>query len=462
MQSFIKRYSIFLMIFIAIQPVLDSVTGLMARMHMDVTFGVVIRMIVMAISAVFILIYLLMNRDNKKGFLIIGYFVILALVSVISLIINYKTKKVFIVSEEVQALAKSLYYPIMLVTYYFAFEELIRDRTINRYFPKVIFIAGNIISIIMIIAHFTHTGFSSYSYYNLGESGWFYAANELSAFVSIMFPIMLWYALKKVNSWSRWYYWISVVIALYSALLIGTKGSFIAILLGLGIAIIAAIVQRFQNGGSKKLQSGMILLLILTLVGVGVSYPQMAVSRTNELHNEMLKYRKKAGKKKLTSEQERYVKTNKFVSYIFSGRTIYFEDAANHFSKATPAQKTFGMGYATNYKNAKKAKLVEMDYVDIFFQFGILGSIIYMLPLIYSLIMLIILFFSRFKHMWSYKWSMLVASVCLGFGMAMLTGHVIEAPSVSIYFVSILAFALYNAKLYREKNEDPISIDVES
>ena len=463
MQSFIKKYSIFLMLYIVFQPVLDAVTGIMTQAHINVTFGVLIRMAVMAVTVFYILIFLILNRDNKHGFRVIGYFVLLAIVSVISLFINYKTKRLFIPSLEITTLAKSLYYPIMLLGYFYAFEELAEDRIINRFFPKVIFIAINIISVIMIVAHFTNTSFSSYAYYKLGESGWFYAANELSAIVSITFPIMVWYALKKISNWSRIYYWISIIIAIYADLLIGTKGSLLAILFGTCMAILAAIIQFFRNKGRRKFTAGIVALLVLTLGGVFAAYPAMAVSRTAELHNDMIKYKKKQAKTKkgITKDQMKYVKTNKTVSYLLSGRTVYFENAADNFSKATPAQKVFGMGYATSFKSEKKAKLVEMDYIDIFFQFGYIGTIVYLAPLLYCLIYLIGAFIRKFKYMWSFKWAMLVASVALGFGMALMTGHVIEAPSVSIYFVSVLSYAMLNARIFIRNNADPYTIDVE-
>lgn len=463
MQSFIRRYSIFLMLYIVFQPVLDAITGVMTKANIDVTFGVLVRMLVMVVTVAFLLMYLLLNRNNKKGFIVIGYFVLLALMAVISLFVNYKQKELFVPSLELTTLAKSLYYPIMLLGYIYAFEELHHDGILNKYFPRVVFYAVNIISLVMIIAHFTGTGFSSYSYYNLGESGWFYAANELSAIVSISFPILVWYATDRLSKATRWYYWISVVLAIYSALLIGTKGSFIAIIFGSIMALLAALVQRIQRKGSIAHLNGMIVVMILTLVGIGVGYPTMsAVSKTNDLHEEMIQDKKQRAKTKkgLNKDQKAYVKTNKYVSYIFSGRTIYFENAAQNFSKATPAQKVFGMGYATSFKKVKQAKLVEMDYIDIIFQFGFLGGIVYLLPLIFSFIYLLILFFRHFKDMWSFKWAMLVSSVLLGFGMALLTGHVIEAPSVSIYFVTSLAFALYNAKLFNKNKKDPVELDV--
>ncbi|MQS75888.1 O-antigen ligase family protein [Companilactobacillus halodurans] len=463
MQSFIKKYSIFLMLYIIFQPVLDAITGLMAQAHIDVTFGVLIRMAVMAVSVFYILIFLILNRDNKHGFRVIGYFVLLGVVSVISLVINYNTKRTFIPTLEITSLAKSLYYPIMLLSYFYAFEELAEDRIINRFFPKVIFIAINIISVIMIVSHFTNTSFSSYSYYKLGESGWFFAANELSAIVSISFPIMVWYALKKIDKWSRIYYWISIILAIYSALLIGTKGSLLAILFGTCMSILAAVIRLFQIKGKRKYTVGIIALLVITFGGILAAYPAMAVSRTAELHTDMIKYKKKQAKTKkgITKDQKKYVETNKTVSYLLSGRTVYFENSAHNFSKASLAQKTFGMGYATNYKSDKDAKLVEMDYIDIFFQFGVIGTIVYLAPLAYCLIYLIGAFLRKFKYMWSVKWSMLVSSVAIGFGMALMTGHVIEAPSVSIYFVAILGYAMLNARIFLRTNDDPYTINVE-
>jgi len=45
--------------------------------------------------------------------------------------------------------------------------------------------------------------------------------------------------------------------------------------------------------------------------------------------------------------------------------------------------------------------------------------------------------------------------------MALMTGHVIEAPSVSIYFVSILSYAMLNARIFIRTKENPYTIDVE-
>ena len=98
MQSFIRRYSIFLMLYIVFQPVLDAITGVMTKANIDVTFGVLVRMLVMVVTVAFLLMYLLLNRNNKKGFIVIGYFVLLALMAVISLFVNYKQKELFVPS----------------------------------------------------------------------------------------------------------------------------------------------------------------------------------------------------------------------------------------------------------------------------------------------------------------------------------------------------------------------------
>lgn len=44
----------------------------------------------------------------------------------------------------------------------------------------------------------TSTSVSSYMYMKAGQSGWFYAGNELGSLLAIAFPVVVWHTLKKV------------------------------------------------------------------------------------------------------------------------------------------------------------------------------------------------------------------------------------------------------------------------
>lgn len=58
-----------------------------------------------------------------------------------------------------------------------------------------------------------------------------------------------------------------------------------------------------------------------------------------------------------------------------------FKTYKQYYKDAPLSQKLFGMGYAGNYTD--KIKLIEMDFHDLFFAFGIVGFLIYLIPLLY-------------------------------------------------------------------------------
>jgi hypothetical protein len=98
------------------------------------------------------------------------------------------------------------------------------------------------------------------------------------------------------------------------------------------------------------------------------------------------------------------------------------------------------MGYAGNY--TVKIKLIEMDFHDIFFAFGIIGSLIYFLPFLYFGIKLLLSIITNFKKILTVKYMLLASTIVLSLGIAFMSGHVLTAPSVSIFFVVILAYLI--------------------
>ncbi|MBJ7988196.1 O-antigen ligase family protein, partial [Bacillus cereus] len=68
-------------------------------------------------------------------------------------------------------------------------------------------------------------------------------------------------------------------------------------------------------------------------------------------------------------------------SLIYSDRDKFLKVYKQYYKDAPLSQKLFGMGYAGNY--TVKIKLIEMDFHDLFFAFGIVGFLIYLIPLLY-------------------------------------------------------------------------------
>ncbi|TKI91497.1 hypothetical protein FC695_32715, partial [Bacillus cereus] len=142
-------------------------------------------------------------------------------------------------------------------------------------------------------------------------------------------------------------------------------------------------------------------------------------------------------KKELEKEQKKENQEN----LIFSGRQVYEERHKQFFKEAPMSQKLLGMGYAGNFKyNEQKQpdpKLIEMDFHDWFYDFGIIGFVLLMIPFIYYGLRILLAFATRFKDIFNIKYGMISASLLLALGIAYIAGHILTAPGVGIYFVVV-------------------------
>ncbi|MDD1369270.1 O-antigen ligase family protein, partial [Bacillus sp. MHSD17] len=116
-----------------------------------------------------------------------------------------------------------------------------------------------------------------------------------------------------------------------------------------------------------------------------------------------------------------------------------------YYKEAPLSQKLFGMGYAGNYTT--NMKLVEMDFYDLFFAFGIVGFLMYVLPLLYFGIKIFIRLITNFRKLFSVKHTLLASTLVLSLGIGFMSGHVLTAPAVSIFFVVILAYLIVDLEI---------------
>ena len=84
---------------------------------------------------------------------------------------------------------------------------------------------------------------------------------------------------------------------------------------------------------------------------------------------------------------------------IYSSRDIFLKQASEEYSQMPIMSKMLGLGYTRLVDNEVQAnKAIEMNFHDIFFNFGILGFIIYFAPILALLTIIIILFFKKFRY----------------------------------------------------------------
>ncbi|MDA1565344.1 O-antigen ligase family protein [Bacillus cereus] len=481
------RFEHFLLFFIILQPVLDLLTSLsITLLKSNATVGILVRFLIMAVGGIYILIQA-KEKENRK-FLI--YLILLAGVLGVGFINNKLVKDPIVLGEEVKFVAKALYIYIMLGSYILALKSLKKTVNISDKVRNSIVYSTLIINAIMVISISTSTDFGSYEWMKVGSRGWFYAGNELGSILAIIFPIVVLYSIQKTKSVKHVLYWIPSLLMIYSLIQVGTKvgmGSIGATLAAaIGIIVLQLLFDR-KNPNKKSLALNAVIAIIL-LAGVVGTFKQTPLAQNMGIHNNYLTEQNVAQqgqkeqeiKDKLKKEQEIKEKEEKHhkvekpeekakievevkkelekeqkkenqENLIFSGRQVYEERHKQFFKEAPMSQKLLGMGYAGNFKyNEQKQpdpKLIEMDFHDWFYDFGIIGFVLLMIPFIYYGLRILLAFATRFKDIFNIKYGMISASLLLALGIAYIAGHILTAPGVGIYFVVVLAYLIVDLEI---------------
>lgn len=201
-------------------------------------------------------------------------------------------------------------------------------------------------------------------------------------------------------------------------------------------------------------------ITLALFIGVLIITPMISVSTNTTIHLDYLAEQKTITEVDSSSEntQEAAVeaevpsspdipadKDTELNELIYSGRTVYLAQYKTFFKEANLSQKAFGMGYGGNYKD--QPKTIEMDFYDIFYQFGFIGAFVLLLPLLYYVFNLIKVMWANKKMILQLKYILILASLAIALGIAYIAGHILTAPAVSIYFVSILAYLIVELNL---------------
>ncbi|HDR7615445.1 MULTISPECIES: O-antigen ligase family protein [Bacillus] len=474
------RFEHFLLFFIILQPVLDLLTSLsIVLLKSNATVGILVRFLIMAVGGIYILIQA-KEKENRK-FLI--YLILLAVVLGIGFINNKLVKNPIVLSEEVKFVAKALYIYIMLGSYILALKSLKKKVNISDKVRNSIVYSTLIINAIMVISISTSTDFGSYQWMKVGSRGWFYAGNELGSILAIIFPIVVLYSIQKTKSVKHVLYWIPSLLMIYSLIQVGTKvgmGSIGATLAAaIGIIVLQLLFDRRNPNKMSLVLNG--LIAIVLLAGVVGTFKMTPLAQNMGIHNNYLSeqnvaqqgQKEKEIKEKIKKEEkqhkvekpeekakveaevkkelEKEQKKENQENLIFSGRQVYEERHKQFFKEAPMSQKLFGMGYAGNFKyNEQKEpdpKLIEMDFHDWFYDFGIIGFALMMIPFIYYGVRILLAFVTRFKEIFNVKYGMITASLVLALGIAYIAGHILTAPGVGIYFVVVLACLIVDLEI---------------
>lgn len=394
-------------IWLLLQPIIDLIVSLTIRnSDSSITIGIILR-------GIFLLTLLLVTIfskkiKNKKN--IYAYFIVLFVYFILYMLIriNENSFSLGLIVNEVKYIFKYFYYPIVLLTMYQLKDYFELD---NDKLKKILVINLFIITFSIILSYLTNSAYSSYGNGNSGIVGWFYSANEIGAILVILYP----YTFLIKNNKQVIFNTIVMLLTIISSIYMGTKTTYFGIILSLVFYVIYILLFKIKDSVKVKYKVSYITLSVILLVTLSFISPMF-----KNIENTTNEYK----------DNDNVIVDN----VIFSSRLNFLKIDSKIYKESNIVDKFFGIGLTGDDKGDYPfEKRSELDFCDLFLRYGMLGFILYVLPIVILLIKMIkICFIEKLKNIDNI---LPLYSIFIGSVISAFAGHVISSPAVSIYLV---------------------------
>ena len=429
-------------IYILLQPIIDIITSLCVRNTSEtLSLGIVVRILFM----LFIVVYSIIKVSKKNKIKLIIYYSCIALYGIAYIANSYLKYNFSMLFTQLKGIIKVFYFPIILVSLY----EICKEKKFNS-FEKYLNISLIIYITTIIICRIFSVGYPTYPNNDkLGSIGLFYAGNETSAILAMLSPICFWKLISEKFSIIN----IIVCIATIFAMLeIGTKVSALSIIILLVLTFILAGIKMFIKDRKTIYKQFIAISLMVILSFMFIAYTPAGKNTGIGLTWKTISNSSSTSKSDPSKSDPSAPTSKESRAELLSGRNNYLKNTLKIYKESSVLSKLTGTSYVSysEKKGIHESKLVEIDYFDIFFCHGILGTIIYIIPLILIAISLLKKLFSNFIVNIKNNYTIFTLySILIGCGIALLAGHVFTAPAVSI-FLAISILELFNTLKSKE------------
>lgn len=451
------KNSIILGILIMMQPILDILSYFAIQTNMTSVTSVLRLAIFGAI-----MVYAFILSDRKKAYYI--FVGIMAAYWIIHMIACARDGYALV--SDLNGFLRTIQMPALTLAFITLFQR-------SEKFPEDMgkyFIANYIIIGVSILLSFA-INMPVYTYYpDVGIKGWFYTGNSQSFIISVMTMLAMFYAYQKKNNQM---FILTMVIAFTLMFLLGT----LVALYSIFIAIVVFLVLILWNREKRWVMAAALVAAMIVMV---FAYPYSPSQRVSAAENESLmqweEMLQNQGKDpdKDPNEDPEEIKIDlkdtiledleKRFGYdkvlaIYGGQIDAPEllDSRGmkvNFGRLVMAEKDiftwlFGFEDADMYFKGETYD-PENDFPAIFFYYGIVGILLYVVFLGYFAILLIKDIFKNLKKLPMDK-VLLAMSLLLSMGCAELSANVLRRPNASIYISLMLAYAYYVCKIKKEQ-----------
>lgn len=407
-------YFIFLLL-----PFIDLSSSSIARFT---DFYISIGSILKGLLLVFLVVYTLFFTKSKYKKISIIYIILTIIFSLIYLL----TKPIFwnfgAIFNEINYLIKFLFFPISFFAFLCIFDDIGFDK---KSVEKLMLYTIITYSALLILPILTGTSFNTYENGLYGMVGWFYAANEISTILVLLFPFSYLLISNKKK-----YLFLGILPILLVISYVGTKVTLFGLIIS---GFIVLIISYLHN--KKILKNPFISCLLIFIVILIINFGSYTIKNffaVLETPSETEEIYECIGCEELPGDSL-FTKIKKYGLRLLSQRN-YFLKNTNEIYLENFNNETFflGLGFNDNdeINDSNITKLIEMDILDIFYHFGVIAIILFLIPFLFLLFLLIKVRFKLTKERIFY-----ILMILMIMGISTIAGHVYMAPAVSIYVV---------------------------
>lgn len=400
--------------FLLLQPFLDLTTSFL--IHNNISTHIIF--FIKILFLLFCLYYIIIIKKES-----IKYIIFIFIYSIIFTLVNVFTKKSGISYLEIESLVKVIYFPIILTFVLILFKD-------NKFNIKNLFITLIIYLLFIFIPGIFNIGYDSYLYDKVGNVGFFYSANAVGSIISMIAPLFIFYLIKNKKVI---YLILFLLLYLYVLFNLGTKAPILTCLFIILYFALYILINLIKQKKYRK-----IIILIITLV-LGIILLSYIIPLT-PFYKNLIIHANNKGISKLSD----LLTFEKLDEYIFSARLSFLIDSFKVFFNSTIIQKLFGIGYIINDMRFKTS---EMDYFVTLIHHGIIGFIV----IYYKYFKSLFIIFKKYlglikKNFFDIQKSGFIISIVVSIMNALLVGHVLDVPSVSIFVTVIIGIASFDCK----------------
>lgn len=386
-------------IYLFLSPLFDVITSFWVHTFQKSMF------LILGIKVSFLLFLFIINcfQKEKKS---IWYSLILLLYFFVFFGFTCAGKEFEVFFLEGQNLFRTFYFPCV-----FLFLFSLQKRGLFEVSISKLCIVLLLYLFFLVVPEIFHVGFQSYAITKVGGLGWFYSTNEISGILAILGPFFLVY-LKQKN-------WTFRILGLLfyglGIFVIGTKVPILAFAITLLCFFFSFLLKLLRQKKWKQvwLSGGLSFLVIFLFV---LLLPYTSFYKNIRTHLEFLEIH----------EVKDLFTYHHIDHFVFSERLSFLEQTHALYKSSSGSRKIVGLGILNNTSDSYSVrKMIEMDYFDIFYCYGVLGTILFYLPF--------------FFYFWKRKYTLAEkVSLFLIVLLALFSGHIFVAPSVSAIVTLVL------------------------